>query len=36
MTAPVQSNFNDFAKALGSVVNFSAGQVLFRELDPPR
>ena len=33
---PVQPNFNDFAKALGSVVNFSAGQVLFRELDPPR
>ena len=36
MIAPAQPNFNEFAKALGSVVNFSAGQVLFRELDPPR
>lgn len=35
MYEAVQTDFRGYAKALGSVANFSAGQVLFRELDPP-
>ena len=29
-------DFREFAKGLGTVISFAAGQILFRESDPPR
>ena len=36
MTAQGQVDFREFARALGTVMNFDAGEILFREDDPPR
>lgn len=36
MTDAAKPDFREMAKALGMVMNFPAGQVLFRESDPPR
>jgi CRP-like cAMP-binding protein len=35
MYEAIQADFRGYATALGSAANFSAGQVVFRELDPP-
>ncbi len=31
-----KADFRDYARALGTVMDFAAGQVLFQENDPPR